>query len=210
MIITIDGPSASGKGTLAQNLANHYGYYYIDSGLIYRYLAYICVNQQITITEEAAAKLVANIPLAIKDQNIFRAPHISSISSEVAVFPKVRERIKDYIHKIAHEQLAKDSGIVIDGRDCGSSLFPQADIKIYLTADLMVRAKRRYKELLERHNLVTLDEVYADMKDRDVRDMTRKVSPLTKPEDALEIISDNLNEKDVLKKVVETLKDMGL
>jgi CMP/dCMP kinase len=204
MIITLDGPVASGKSTLSLALANRLNFYYLYTGLLYRFLAYYLVVEQkrnekhlATIAEHDIQKILtsphlvysydpvhgAHVSFAGKDYTPFlKTSQVDKWASIISTRADVRARMVDF-----QRAAAKKHSVVVDGRDCGSVVFPYADKKFYITASLDVRAQRWQKNQLKLHNIYTLEESKSIIEERDKRDMTRTLSPLIKTADAIEI-----------------------
>jgi CMP/dCMP kinase len=181
MIIAVDGPAASGKGTLARQLAEHYGLAYLDTGSLYRAVALALLKSGKAPDDEAAA-VEAAVGLdreAIADDEI-RQAGLGEAASIVAAFPTVRERMLGLQRKIAETP----PGAVLDGRDIGTIVCPHADVKLFVTASPRVRAQRRLEELTRRGETASLDDVLQWLADRDRRDETRPVAPLKLAPDA--------------------------
>ncbi|MDF1697088.1 MAG: (d)CMP kinase [Saprospiraceae bacterium] len=209
MTIAIDGYSSCGKSTLAKALAKELSYVYVDSGAMYRAVTYYFLKHDVAIHSEKEVDLALDkitIDFAnIKGKNIcflnnenveneIRSMRISNNVSEVAAIGKVREKLVKL-----QRQIARNSSIVMDGRDIGTVVFPNADIKFFVTADKTIRAERRYNELIENGKEVTLREVQQNLEHRDKVDTTRAISPLKKADDAIEIDNTHLNREDQLK-----------
>lgn len=199
--IAIDGFSSSGKSSMARQLAATIGYAYIDSGAMYRAVALYCLENDIItrdgiIDTERLEKCLPQINIGfevnpvsgrsevtlngVNVENCIRTLEISNVVSRVAAVPAVRHAMV-----AIQQQLGIKKGIVMDGRDIGTTVFPDAEMKIYVNADAQVRAERRYKELLEKGQSVEFDEVLKNVKERDYIDMTREESPLRKAPDAI-------------------------
>ncbi|MBX2806136.1 MAG: (d)CMP kinase [Hyphomicrobiales bacterium] len=182
MIIAIDGPAASGKGTLAKRIAEHYGFDHLDTGLLYRAVARNVLQAQEDLNDaEVAARHAVELNPSALDETVLRGGGIGEAASIVAQFPQVREALFMFQRRFAAER----EGSVVEGRDIGTVIFPKADIKLYITAHRSERAKRRYQELVDRDERTTEEQVYADLEKRDLRDQTRASSPLRIAEDAL-------------------------
>jgi cytidylate kinase len=197
-VIAIDGPSASGKGTVAQLVAQKLGYHYLDSGALYRIVA--LAGKKLGIAwgaEMALAKMASGLEIRFENGEIYlngetvtsdvRTEEMSRGASEVAVHPEVRRALVDL-----QRSFRKAPGLVADGRDMGSVIFPDAKTKIFLTASAEVRAQRRYKQLMEKGNNANLDDILHDLQMRDARDRERKVAPLQQCEDAELLDTDHL------------------
>lgn len=209
MTIAIDGYSSCGKSTLAKALAKELSFVYVDSGAMYRAVTHYFLKHDVAIhnnleVERALAKI--NIEFAnIKGNNIcflnnenveneIRSMRISNNVSEVAAIGSVRKKLVKM-----QRLIASNNSVVMDGRDIGTVVFPQADVKFFVTADKNIRAQRRYDELRGKGKEVTLREVQQNLEHRDNIDTTREISPLRKADDAIEIDNTNLSREDQLK-----------
>ncbi|UCA45730.1 (d)CMP kinase [Pseudochrobactrum sp. XF203] len=180
-IIAIDGPAASGKGTLARNLATHYGFHHLDTGLTYRAVAKALIDQGLPLDDEAiAARAAQKLDLKGLDRTVLSAHEIGEAASKVAVMPEVRHALVEAQRKFA-ENLP---GTVLDGRDIGTVVCPDAPVKLYITASAEVRAERRFNEMRAKNADADYNEVLDDLKRRDERDMNRSASPLKPASDA--------------------------
>lgn len=180
-IIAIDGPAASGKGTLARNLAAHYGFHHLDTGLTYRAVAKALIDQGLPLDDEAIATRVAQaLDLKGLDRTVLSAHEIGEAASKVAVMQNVRRALVEAQRKFA-ENLP---GTVLDGRDIGTVVCPDAPVKLYITASAEVRAERRFNEMRAKNADADYNEVLDDLKRRDERDMNRLASPLKPASDA--------------------------
>lgn len=196
LAIAIDGPAGAGKSTVARLIAKKLGIIYIDTGAMYRAVALGIIRKGFdTADKQKVAEVINEIDISIKitnsEQAIFlgdedvshliRTPEISTGSSNVALVPEVRKRMVEI-----QREIAGNNSVVMDGRDIGTRVIPQADVKIFFTASIEERAKRRYNELCEKGNKsVTLKEVEEDIRCRDFNDSTRECDPLKKAEDAI-------------------------
>jgi cytidylate kinase len=190
MIIAIDGPAASGKGTLAKRLAAHYGLGHLDSGLLYRAVAHAVKASGAALADVAAATAAARrLDLASMNELDLRGRAWGEAASVVAAFPQVREALLG----LQREFAARPAGAVIDGRDIGTIICPTADAKLFVTAAPRVRAERRYRELLGRGEPAELDAILKDILARDARDMGRAVSPLVAASDAVVLDTSDLS-----------------
>jgi len=190
-VIAVDGPAASGKGTLAQAVAQRLGFHYLDSGSLYRLVALQALQTGLALGQEAplaaTAKALASafvgerILLAGVDvTTAIRAPAVSAAASQVAVHPGVRRAL------LARQRaFRRPPGLVADGRDMGTVVFPDARLKVYVTASAEERARRRYKQLIEKGNPVTLSSLLRDIQERDARDGGRAAAPLRPAADAV-------------------------
>lgn len=202
--VAIDGPAGAGKSTISKHVANKLGFVYIDTGAMYRAVALSAIRAGIDIKNETdkVVEALGKVELDIRHedgvQKIFladedvsaaiRTPEVSIGASDIAVIPAVRLMLVDL-----QRGLAQKHNCVMDGRDIGTYVLPDADVKIYLTADVEDRARRRYEELLEKGSDASYDEVLKDMKYRDKNDSSREFAPLKKAEDA-ELIDTTGNE----------------
>ena len=193
-VIAVDGPAASGKGTLARRLADHLGYAYLDTGLIYRAVGLALIRQNI-VQADLEAALNAARGLSPQDLNdpTLRGDQAANMASQVAALPEVREALIDYQRRFAHQPPGKENGVVLDGRDIGTVICPNADAKIFVHASVETRANRRVKELRERGVAAIYARVLQDMKERDTRDQSRSVAPMVPAEDALSLDTTNLD-----------------
>ena len=175
MIIAIDGPAASGKGTLGKRLASHYGFRHLDTGVIYRAVAKVLLDQGFELTDQARAVAAAMAldPETFGDPAL-KSHQIGEAASVVSVLPKVREALVSFQRQFA----AEPPGAVLDGRDIGTVVCPDADVKLYVTATAEVRARRRLSEIESRHGTADFAQILADIERRDARDMGRADSPL--------------------------------
>jgi CMP/dCMP kinase len=198
-IIAVDGPAASGKGTLARRLARHFGFAYLDTGLLYRAVGLRLLKAGQDPGNEAAAIAAAN---ALSSADLTAGPALrseaaSEAASAVARVPGVRQALLDLQRRFAaaptDEQGQPAAGAVIDGRDIGTVICPDAPVKLFVNASLETRAKRRHKELLERGEAIIYARVLEDMERRDQQDRSRSVAPMAKAPDAFEIDTTKLD-----------------
>ncbi len=189
-VITIDGPTASGKGTVAHRVAAKLGFHYLDSGALYRLTALSAMRQQIPLTDEhALAKAAEKLPckfvgdqILLANENVtsaIRAEEVGNMASKIAALPAVR-------HALAGLQLGfrVTPGLVADGRDMGTVVFPHAVLKVFLTASAEARAERRYKQLIEKGFSASMEDLLKDLRERDARDSSRAIAPLKPAEGA--------------------------
>ncbi|MGE5526335.1 MAG: (d)CMP kinase [Rhodospirillaceae bacterium] len=192
-VIAIDGPSASGKGTVAQRVADRLGFHYLDSGALYRSVALAAIRRGIDLDNRLETSLIAlnlNIyfpqgRVTLDDVDVsdaLRAEDVGAGASRVAAYPEVRDALLD-----RQRAFRRSPGLVADGRDMGSVIFPDAVLKIYLTASAEERALRRYKQLMEKGMSASISALLQEIRDRDARDSARAVSPLQKCADAIEL-----------------------
>ncbi|MEJ5080374.1 MULTISPECIES: (d)CMP kinase [unclassified Ochrobactrum] len=180
-VVAIDGPAASGKGTLARRIAIHYGMPHLDTGLTYRAVAKALLDQGLPLDDEAiAADVALNLNLHDMDKAVLSAHTIGEAASKVAVMPAVRRALVEAQLSFANALPSS----VLDGRDIGTVVCPQAQIKLFVTASPEVRAQRRFDEIIAKGGTADFDDILADLKKRDERDMNRTDSPLKPAEDA--------------------------
>ncbi|KGD98214.1 cytidylate kinase [Rhizobium sp. YS-1r] len=181
MIIAIDGPAASGKGTLSRRLAEEYGFHHLDTGLTYRATAKALIDAGLPLDDEKVAEKVAKgVELAGLDRDILSSHEIGEAASKIAVMPSVRRALVEAQRDFSQ----REPGTVLDGRDIGTVVCPNAQVKLYVTASPEVRARRRYDEILAKGGMADYAAIFADVKKRDERDMGRADSPLKPAEDA--------------------------
>ncbi|GAA5539750.1 (d)CMP kinase [Ochrobactrum soli] len=180
-IVAIDGPAASGKGTLARRIATHYGIPHLDTGLTYRAVAKALLDKNLPLDDELlAADAARHLDLREMDKTVLSAHDIGEAASKVAVMPAVRRALVEAQRHFAAALPAS----VLDGRDIGTVVCPKAEIKLFVTASPEVRAERRYDEIVSKGGAADLGEILADLKKRDERDTNRTDSPLRPAEDA--------------------------
>lgn len=189
-VIAIDGPSASGKGTVAQRVAEKLGYHYLDSGALYRLVALAAIRSGLDLENEAAvAELAGNLDAGFEGEEIFldgervtdaiRSEECGNGASRIATLPKVRDALLS-----RQRAFHKAPGLVAEGRDMGSRVFPDAVLKIFLTASAGERAKQRYKQLIDKGMYASITTLLQDIRERDERDARRSVAPLQQCADA--------------------------
>jgi cytidylate kinase len=197
-IIAVDGPAASGKGTLARRLARHFGYGYLDTGLLYRAVGLRLLQTGKALTDETAAVAAAGAVTAadLTDPEL-RSGSVGNAASAVAKIPAVRQALLDLQRRFAanpaDERGRPVPGAVLDGRDIGTVICPGASVKLFVNASLETRAQRRHKELLERGEVIIYARVLEDMERRDEQDRSRSVAPMAKAPDAFEIDTTKLD-----------------
>jgi len=215
-VITVDGPSGSGKGTVAMRLAEDLGWHFLDSGALYRLVAVAALDRGIESSDETAlgnvaASLDVNFGVSVDGMVILldgnyitgrlRSEDVSIFASKISAFPAVRSALVK-----RQRAFRKAPGLVADGRDMGTVIFPDAVLKIFLTASVEARAERRYKQLKEKGENVNLSRLFRDIKKRDERDSSRAVSPLKPADDAHVIDSTELGINEVVKKIHKLLE----
>ena len=212
--IAIDGPAGAGKSTIAKIVAKELGFIYVDTGAMYRTMALACYRDGIKAEdEEKVVEKCKQVNVSLKyvdgaqrvyleDEDVsaeIRQEAIGNITSAIAVYGPVRKILVEM-----QQELAKKNDVVMDGRDIGTAVLPNADLKIYLTASSRTRAERRYKELVEKGQECDIDEIENDIKERDYRDMHREISPLVQAEDAVLVDSSDMD----INQVVEAIKKL--
>ena len=211
-VITIDGPSGSGKGTISRLLAADLGYSYLDTGALYRAVAWKVKEENVDPDDEAAMnRTLRGISIDLKSDGIsvngvdvtteIRTAEIGELSSRVSAKPAVRQRL---FH--LQKEICVLGNVVIEGRDTGTTIFPEAGNKFFLDADVKERARRRYEELKEKSMDITLEQTIEDIEKRDARDSSRETSPLKQTDDMVYIDSTGLNIMEVVAKIKESLK----
>ncbi len=212
-VIAIDGPSASGKGSVAERVAEHLGYHYLDSGALYRIVALAAHSKDIAWSDAVTlGELVPTLTIAFKngevllnDENVskaIRSPKMSNGASQVAVHPEVRDALLALQHSFR-----QTPGLVADGRDMASVVFTDAQLKIFLTANVEERANRRYKQLTQQDDLevaTDYDEILHDLKQRDTRDRSRSSAPLLQTKEAIFL---DTNSRNIAEAVAFVLKE---
>ncbi|MCR5273040.1 MAG: (d)CMP kinase [Lachnospiraceae bacterium] len=215
MNIAIDGPAGAGKSTIAKKVAKDLGYIYVDTGAMYRAMALCFIKAGLDLKDEEAISGRCddiNIELKYVDgaqqvilngENVtgeIRAEEVGNGASVTSAYKKVREKLV-----ALQRELAKKEDVVMDGRDIGTAVLPNAELKVYLTASSLIRAKRRALELEQKGEKADLETIQRDIEDRDHRDMTRAISPLVQAEDAILVDSSDMG----IEEVVETIKKLA-
>lgn len=216
--VAIDGPAGAGKSTIARRAAQDLGYIYVDTGAMFRAMALYMVRNGIDPEDGMAVagsadKAVIDITyidgvqcVMLDGENVnglIRTDEISDAASKVAVVPEVRKKMLSLQREIAQKH-----DVIMDGRDIGSAVLPDADLKIYLTASVDVRAERRYKENIEKGMQADLEDIKREIRERDERDMTRTEAPLVKVEDAVEVDSSDMTVDEVVDKIESMIKSI--
>ena len=211
LVVAIDGPAGAGKSTVAQLAAKELGYTYIDTGAMYRAVAWKVLQQGGEVTDEKILAVIPDIDVDLSYENgkttvrvdgqdvtgEIRTPEVSHIVSQVAALGPVREKMVDLQRKMAER-----GGVLMDGRDIATNVLPGADVKIYLTASIAERANRRYKELREKGLAVNLADIEHDIAARDKADMEREISPLVQAEDATLLDSTGMTIPEVVARII--------
>ena len=192
MIVAIDGPAGSGKGTISKKLAEYFNLSYLDTGILYRAVALQMLTEGINEKDCRSAKKVARqVSIDSIDHTGIRTQAVSDLASKIAAIPGVRQELLDRQRRFAQNPDPGKDGAILDGRDIGTVVCPHADFKIFIMADLEIRAKRRWKELLQSDPTVIYCEVLEEMRSRDERDTNRKDAPLVVTSDAMVIDTSN-------------------
>ncbi len=215
--IAIDGPAGAGKSTIAKMLAKELGYVYVDTGAMYRAMAYYFLQQGIGKEDEAAINAAADgadVTIRYEDgaQKVLlngedvtgslRTEQVGNMASSTSVYPAVRVKLV-----ALQQKLAKTADVIMDGRDIGTCVLPDAQVKIYLTASVETRAKRRYDELVEKGEHADLAKIEEDIKERDYRDMHRGMSPLRQADDAVLVDSSDMSIGQVVSAILGIVKE---
>ena len=215
--IAIDGPAGAGKSTIAKRLEKKLGFIYVDTGAMYRAMAYYFLQHNIDAKDEnAIAAACPDVDVTITYENgeqqvllngenvngVIRNEEVGNMASSTSVYPVVRKKLVEL-----QRQLAKSADVIMDGRDIGTCVLPDAQVKIYLTASSATRAKRRYDELTEKGVSCDLAEIEKDIIDRDYRDMHRETSPLRQAEDAVLVDSSEMNIDEVVDAIYQVYSE---
>ena len=215
--IAIDGPAGAGKSTVAKQVAKKLNFIYIDTGAMYRAIGYYCLNNNINISNEQEVNEALNfiniqirflnnlqrIYLNDKDiTDLIRTQEVGGAASSVSVYENVRKKMVTM-----QQNIAKDNNVVMDGRDIGTVVLPHANLKIFLTASSLERAKRRYKELIEKGMDANLEEIQKEIEERDYRDSHREISPLRQAKDAILLDSSNMDLEEEINYILNLYKE---
>ena len=214
--IAIDGPAGAGKSTIARRVAKELSFIYVDTGAMYRAMALYLLRRKVNRDDtEQIGNICQDAEISIEYKNgeqivllngenvnsYLRTEEVGNMASVSSAVPRVREKLLSLQRK-----LAKDMSVVMDGRDIGTTILPDADVKIYLTASSLTRAKRRYLELQEKGTVCNLDDIQKDIEERDQRDMSREISPLRQAEDAVLVDSSDLTIEQVVDRILEIFR----
>ena len=214
--IAIDGPAGAGKSTIARRVARELSFIYVDTGAMYRAMALYLLRRKVNRDDtEQIGNICQDAEISIEYQNgeqivllngenvnsYLRTEEVGNMASVSSAVPRVREKLLSLQRK-----LAKDMSVVMDGRDIGTTILPDADVKIYLTASSLTRAKRRYLELQEKGTVCNLDDIQKDIEERDQRDMNREISPLRQAKDAVLVDSSDLTIQQVVDRILQIFR----
>ncbi len=214
--VAIDGPAGAGKSTIAKLVAKEKGYIYVDTGAMYRGLAIHFIKKGIAagdvagIVESCKDAEVSSVyeegvqQIYLNGENVtsmLRTEEVGNMASKTSAIPEVRAKLLEL-----QRTLAREKDVIMDGRDIGTNILPHADVKIYLTASVETRAKRRYKELLEKGESCVYEEIAQDIKERDERDMNREIAPLKQAEDAILVDSSEMTIEEVVSTICSYCK----
>ncbi len=226
MIIAIDGPAGSGKSTTARAVAERLGYVYVDTGAMYRTVALAFTRNGVSAESPSAGEireLLGNMHLDMRfgpdgmqilldGQDVtgdIRTREVTEVASRVAVIPEVRERMVQEQRDLARIQEKERGGVVFEGRDIGTIVFPDADVKVFMDASEEMRARRRYEELQEKDPDVSFEDVLSDIRARDERDVSRRLSPLRRAEDTIEIDTSDIDLHEQVEMVLRAVRERG-
>jgi len=205
-VIAVDGTAASGKGTLARRLAKHFNYAYLDTGLLYRAVGYMTItlyDRQDDINQEMAISAISSITPELLKNPLLRSAEVTDYASKIAIMPLVRKQLKKRQQNFANNPPKPFGGAVLDGRDIGTVICPNANYKFFLDALVEVRAERRVKELLEMGVDAIHARVLQDMRERDNRDSSRSLAPLVIADDAFALDTTKMDMEVVFNKALE-------
>ncbi|MBP1925397.1 cytidylate kinase [Sedimentibacter acidaminivorans] len=212
MIIAIDGPSGAGKSTIAKLVSKNLNFEYIDTGAMYRALAYKAFKNNIPIIDEKIDKMLKTTKIDYLNNSIYlddevvddyiRSENISKIASMISSLGNVRLKMVDLQRSISNNK-----NVILDGRDIGTNVFPNADYKFFITASVEERAKRRYNELVDKGICVSYDTVLQDIKLRDYNDSSRQIAPLKIADDAIIIDNTNMSIQDIQNKIISIVSE---
>ena len=215
--IAIDGPAGAGKSTIAKRAARELQFIYVDTGAMYRAIAYGLLQTGTDVEDgQALAEALSGMDVSIGYENgeqqvylngenvsgVIRTEEVSRMASTAAAKPQVREMLKNL-----QQDLARRENVLMDGRDIGTMILPDAQLKIYLTASVHTRAERRYRELVERGESCSLEEIEADIRERDFRDMNRETAPLCQAEDAVLVDSSDMTIEEAVQRILTLARE---
>lgn len=220
MIVTIDGPAGSGKSTTARAVADQLGFVYLDTGAMYRALALAFLRADAHPTPDAASDLLPSIRVDVRYtggemhveldgddvSGAIRTADVGNMASQISALRAVREKLLGIQRRVGREQAAQHGGVVLDGRDTGTVVFPDADLKVFMVADPQERARRRFEEYHRQDESVTFEEVLFEIEARDEADRSRDIAPLRRAEDAVELDTTSRTIEQQVNAVVEHIE----